>query len=497
MSAAERVPIHWGDHDFVTTAPSLAVPRSSPNDDAVASRSRARVAPGAARLEVFLVAVMGMVLTYVWRLQVLGVFSYLLVLHIALVSTIVAVLAWLVATDPARSFRQILKLSTTKLVLAIGALVVISVPLGMYPGQSFNFVRQDYLTLLLFFLLSAAAVRSFRDVERIAMSYLIGGVIFCVVVVSRFKVGAGGRLSHLPSYDANDFAMMVDCVVPFAVYFIAKRGRPLYRLLALGALIIFIVSLVRSGSRGGFLAFLAVGVFLLVKHKGIPVRLRVGSIILAVVVMSVFGTAQYWTLMRSILSPKTDYNWSGNSDRGRMEIWKRGFGYMVSHPLTGVGANNFEYAEGQSEFNKERLEQGRGWAWAAPHNSFVQIGAELGVTGLLLFVAILYSLFRYVNQAAKAIRARAGPGANDQVAMAMAVFGSLLAYMIAGFFLSQGYAAMLYGVLGLGVGLVKVFVMEAPTDPATKPILPRRTRGGLAPRAPAAGAAGSLARRRA
>jgi O-antigen ligase len=291
--------------------------------------------------------------------------------------------------------------------------------------------------------------------------------------------------------------MFLCCVMPIAVYFITKRGRALPRLLALGALVSFIVGLVRSGSRGGFLAFLAVGVFLLVKHKGIPVRLRVGSIVLAVVVMSAFGTAQYWKLMRSILSPETDYNWSGNSDRGRIEIWKRGVGYMLTHPLTGVGPNDFEYAEGKSQLNKERLERGRGWVWTAPHNSFVQIGAELGVTGLLLFVAILYSLFRYLNRAAKAIRARAGPGANDRVAMAMAIFGSLLAYMIAGFFLSQGYAAMLYGLLGLGVGLLKVFVMEAPTGPASHTVLPRRSRGGLAPLAPVSGVAGPLARRRA
>jgi O-antigen ligase len=483
----------------VTAAPTLPLLGNGPGNgaSAVGPRSRTQVAHAASGADVFLIAVMGMILSYVWRLQVLGAFSYLHPLHVAFVATIVAVPAWLLATDPARRLGRILKFSTTRLVLALGALVVISIPLAMFPGRSFAFVRQDYATTLLFFLLSAAAVRSFRDVERLALTYVIGGVIFSSVVVHNFQVDAGGRLSHLPSYDANDFAMMLCCVIPFAVYFIAKRGRPLYRLLALGALMIFIVGLVRSGSRGGFLAFLAVGVFLLVKHKGIPVRLRVGSVILAVVVMSAFGTAQYWTLMQSILHPETDYNWSGNSDRGRMEIWKRGIGYMLSHPLTGVGPDDFEYAEGQSQFNQDRLAQGRGWAYAAPHNSFVQIGAELGVTGLLLFVAILYSLFRYMNQAAKAIRARAGPGANDRVAMAMAVFGSLLAYMIAGFFLSQGYAAMLYGLLGLGVGLVKVFVLEAPTAPAPKTVVPRRVRGARAPLAPASGVAGSLSRRRA
>jgi hypothetical protein len=190
-----------GDRDFVTAAPVLPLPRNG--NGAVEARSRAHVGPAASGADVFLIAVMGMILTYVWRLQLLW-FGNLLDFRLALVSTIIAVPAWLLATDPARRLRQSLKFSTTRLVLALGALVAISTPLAMFPGRSFNFVRWDYATTLLFFVLSAAAARSFRDVERLALTYVIGGAIFSLIVLSRFQVNASGRVRNLPSYDAND-----------------------------------------------------------------------------------------------------------------------------------------------------------------------------------------------------------------------------------------------------------------------------------------------------
>jgi len=59
-------------------------------------------------------------------------------------------------------------------------------------------------------------------------------------------------------------------------------------------------------------------------------------------------------------------------------------GYMVARPFLGVGANAFPQAEGRfSAYGRERQAAGRGVRWAAAHNSFVQVGAEPGVSGLL------------------------------------------------------------------------------------------------------------------
>jgi len=81
--------------------------------------------------------------------------------------------------------------------------------------------------------------------------------------------------------------------------------------------------------------------------------------------------------MHTIIKPEEDYN--RTAEEGRVKIWKRGIGYMMLHPVFGVGAANFPVAEGTISPLAGRTEVGLGVKWGAAHDSFVQIGAELGI----------------------------------------------------------------------------------------------------------------------
>src|SRR5258708_33328068 len=108
------------------------------------------------------------------------------------------------------------------------------------------------------------------------------------------------------------------------------------------------------------------------------------------------------------ITSKDDYNHT--SETGRMQIWSRGIGYMLANPLLGVGPNNFPAAEGTLSPLAERQQYGIGVRWNAAHNSFVQIGAELGLPGLTLFVAVIASAFAALRRSgpAEAYLARTG-----------------------------------------------------------------------------------------
>jgi O-antigen ligase len=94
--------------------------------------------------------------------------------------------------------------------------------------------------------------------------------------------------------------------------------------------------------------------------------------------------------MQSILEdPKADYNW--DAINGRRNLARRGIGYMVDYPVFGVGIDNFRVAEGTISEKAKYLIPGHGIRWASPHNSFVQAGAEGGVPGLILWVALVAS----------------------------------------------------------------------------------------------------------
>jgi O-antigen ligase len=133
-------------------------------------------------------------------------------------------------------------------------------------------------------------------------------------------------------------------------------------------------------------------------------------------------------------------------------------GYMASHPLTGVGVAAFPIAEGRLSSLAERQAFGMGLKWSAAHNSFVQIGAELGVGGLLLFLILLYASFKATAEIVRGPPGSSKRRGGDDAALAQALIGTLIAYCVAGFFLSQAYSAFMYSIYGMLAGFWYVTV---------------------------------------
>src|SRR5690606_7342612 len=163
---------------------------------------------------------------------------------------------------------------------------------------------------------------------------------------------------------------------------------------------------------------------------------------------------------RTILNPSEDYNWSGNSESGRMEGWKRGIGYMLRRPLTGVGARAFPVAEGQLSPLAERQQYGMGVKWSAAHNSFVAIGAELGVFWAARGVFVLYACVLLQLDADKAERGVSSGRAraertSDAAFLGQALAGTIVGYVICGSFPSRAYAAYMFIIYALMVGMAK------------------------------------------
>ena len=352
-----------------------------------------------------------------------------------------------------RGQRNMVRLRSPVTTCMLGLLVwsALSVPGALNQGMAFQSWTNLAQTIVMA-LLVAGSVRSPRDVERLCLVYFVVTVVYTAVVLSRFQLGAENwRLSRLYYYDANDFATLIVTAMPFGLYFVLARGRTVIRLLALAGLGLLAVGLIRSGSRGGFLAFLAVVTFVLLRLTTIPARTRIAGLVLIVAIT--FGTAsdQYWTQMQTIISPKHDYNLT--AEEGRVKIWERGLGYMVGHPVFGVGLRNFQVAEGTISARARLAERGIGVRWGAAHNSYVQAGAELGVPGLLLLLGLIANAFRLLRRAARRFHAAAYGAADARLAQTL--MAALVGFTVGAFFLSLAYSDMLYALGGLALGLAK------------------------------------------
>jgi O-antigen ligase len=361
-----------------------------------------------------------------------------------------------------RRSRQLHRLwvPTTVCLLALLSWIVVSIPTSIYRGNSYNLLADNFIKTVLMYAVIAGSVRGSRDVERLAFVYYLSAVIYASVVLTRFNLGSGTdwRLNNLYYYDANDFATFAVSAMPIGLYFAHAGRRSLTRIFSAIGLVLLTMVLVYSGSRGGFLAVLAMGAYVVLRYNAIALRWRVSAFVVVALVFLTVATGEYWRQMATIGSD-TDYNQTQES--GRIQIWSRGIGYMLDNPLLGVGANNFSTAEGTLSPQATRNQFGLGVRWSAAHNSFVQIGAELGIPGLLLFIALLVSAFAALLGSAR--QRRRNPAFRGRVLeLRQALTGSLIGFVVGAFFLSLAYNEMLYTLLALAVGIAKISAAAAP-----------------------------------
>jgi len=433
------------NHELSWPRLSASAPATLTASDGVFAASSPREAD--LRWDPLMICIAGYVLVAVGRVHQL--FSVVGLFRPAILMGALAILLFF---SDGRSIRRVhwVLVPTTRFVIALMVWMALSTPGALVRGTSFDLLFGNFIKTFLMLLVIAAGVRGIRDVERLAMTYLASAAIYAAVIVSRFDLGEGDswRLGDLYYYDANDFATFLVTAMPLALYVIHRARTSYQRVLGVAALALMTLAFVRTGSRGGFIALLAVVVFVNFGYRAIRLRWRVTATVLVALVVVAAASERYWTQMGTIMSD-ADYNRS--EETGRMKIWQRGVGYMLQYPVFGVGPNNFNAAEGRLSPFAERQQLGRGVKWNAAHNSYVQVGAELGIPGLLMFVGMIAAAFVALRRSNR----RLGIGSAG-AELTQAVSASLTGFVVGAFFLSLAYSEILYTLLALAIALQKV-----------------------------------------
>jgi O-antigen ligase len=340
---------------------------------------------------------------------------------------------------------RLLQEPVVRTVLAMFVLAVMTVPFSVWPGASFDFVVNHYLKNVVFFLLLVYCVRSLPEVRRIIWAFF--GAILTLGIGAFFSQSE--RVSVTGTYDTNDLAFVMVCAIPLATLWFF-RGRPVGNYLARATAMLAILTIIRTSSRGGFAALVIVGALLLVRIPARQMLLRVAFLMGCILLFGVSASGAYWNRMATLwgggeLEALNEYDNQGIW-AARWPLWKTGLILMMKNPLLGVGGGTFEIAEG--------ISRGGVGKWSTAHNSFIQIGAELGVAGLGLFVFLLY---RAVKNCRPVIRlARHDPELDPCPWLARGLEVSLYGYIVAGFSLSQGHSLSLYFLLGISVVLKRL-----------------------------------------
>jgi putative inorganic carbon (hco3(-)) transporter len=325
------------------------------------------------------------------------------------------------------------------------------------------FLFKDLLPRVLLGALIVGSVRGRSDLEWIILATLVGCWMYTAVMVIRAPraIGPAGW-TDLAMYDRNDFALLAVCALPLAVYFLRREAGRVRRVFGALTMVVLLYVIARGGSRGGFLGLTAVLCFMALRYRAVPARVRLGAVIAAALAVGVLGGTRYRTQLATLVNPTQDYNWSGRDYNGRLELWKRGRGYIADHPVFGIGLAAYTVAEGElSEVARERLAHGQEVTPLQAHNMFIQIAAELGLIALSVFVFVLWRFYRTTRDVRRALEMGPGVSPPAEHALATALTASLLGFVVCGVFLSAAYFAQFFIMLGYVAALAKLCPVRA------------------------------------
>jgi len=286
---------------------------------------------------------------------------------------------------------NVLTLWPMKLIALLAVLACSSAVFGISLGATAHYILETYAKTILYAFLIAMSIRTVRDLYTFVWAYVVAcGILvyFSLFVfrISKASVSYVARLDHLYMYDSNDLGLVV--MIGFALtLLLLVVARGVSRWLLILNLIGILATTARSGSRGGFLGLVVMGGAALVLVKGVTVSRRISFLVVALLALAIGAPAGYWTQMGTLLQPKDDYNYS--TVDGRRAVAQRGLGYMIKYPLFGLGISNFPRAECTISPKLEDLDRTGPIRCTAPHNSYIEAGAELGVPGLIVWISLL------------------------------------------------------------------------------------------------------------
>ncbi len=337
--------------------------------------------------------------------------------------------------------------------------LVLSIPFSYYLSASLKELFR-YGSVALFVYLFYRLMNDVEKIRKMLFVYCIGIAVYGLSILTKGSL-MEGRISFGSMFDPNDIAFYMISFMTFNLLFTSREYGGFVRLIALVSFVLGLLIIVKTGSRGGFVALMAVLVFFLFRKSAsfnITVLHKGMLVLLAVVALQFvdIDTGRF----KTILDVKNDYN--ATSEEGRLTLWKSGMKMMVTHPLTGVGFNRFPEGMG-----RDREARGLDSAkWQTAHNSLVQIGAETGILGFALFLLLSLNAYKIFAGITK------NSGEPGLVRLGELAQAGFVGHFIATMFISQAYSVSWAFYIVLSAVLNRLHTEQVATacsEPETEP----------------------------
>lgn len=322
--------------------------------------------------------------------------------------------------------RRKVRLGSIELLLALFSVIVVASSIGaFYPSVSYEKLTV-YFSWIIIYVLIANGI----DIEERFLVFML-----CFLLYS-FKMSQFGTRSWAESgfvfrewgttgapgffRNSGEFGIQMCIFLPLIVGFIRGLRDNWPRWLqwtAWGVAATAVTGIVGSSSRGALVGAGAVGCWILMKSR----RKARGLLALIVLVGVVYAItpAEQKARLQAMGGDETSVS--------RSTYWKHGLEIMRDFPILGIGYSNW------AEYHAANY-----GTPALPHNIFIEAGAELGYSGLVVFVVLLVSTF-FINRNTRRLALRRGANGRFAYFMAHGLDGAMVGFVASGFFVTVLY----------------------------------------------------------
>ena len=348
----------------------------------------------------------------------------------------------LAQTEPVTNGRMFSHVNT-KLILFFLFLLTFSVLISDVTMYSFK-IFKNALANVFWFMMIVKLASDYDKIKKVFAALIWSHIIILVLNPSVIlEPESRSYLQAAPFLgDGNDFALSVCVVWPMCLILAKDAESKIKKIVYYGALVVLVLSIIGTQSRGASLALAASLLFLWLNSS----RKLVHVVVIAIAVVGVFAfaPAEYFGRMGTLANYEQE-----ESAQGRIMAWKSGVRMAVKYPLTGVGSGHYPVALGTEFRPYEWGDQNLPWATA--HSMYFLVLGELGLPGIICLLLILIGNFRRLNRLK--VEARGSPleTSDEYYTLFLMLSASLVGFCIGGAFLSVAYYPHIFVLSALAV----------------------------------------------
>lgn len=331
---------------------------------------------------------------------------------------------------------------------------ILTIPLSYWPGGSLSFLLSFYSKTLALFWLLSNIVNTLPRLRLIVWVLSLMAVLPAASGVNQYLSGnflMTGGMDRIAGYQApltsgpNDLALTLNLILPLALALFLSYQTFILRMMLLGIIALYVVAIIVTFSRGGFLTLATT--FVMYQWK---LRKRQGggwaavTLVIALLCIPLMPSS-YFDRLRTIKDIEADQT---TSAQARWDDMIAAVRLVIRNPIIGAGVGMDALA----------LNEERGASWHNVHNVYLQYAVDLGIPGLVLFLLLLVGC---IECAGFSLRHSAGvPDLREAFHLAEGIQISLVAFSVAALFHPVAYHIHFFYVAGLAVAAKAMYRAE-------------------------------------